>query len=410
MDLNFTSNKSGGMISVKKVKFGKSKLPAYLKISSLLVLLFPALFSQIVFSQGSNYDYERVKIGDVKHIVVGMDMSPDQKYLAISGNQSFPCYIFDWSKREIKTQYDVGNWYAGSSVKYSSGGKYLLLQQLYYMDWAPNKDREVNFEVIHAESGSVVKRFEKIHAAAFTPDEQYIVTLVAGEVSFWNLETGNKDKSFNVNLATNGVAVSPDGKHIAVSHRPDADELKKRPDYKKNKKAYQNTAKYKQEVSIFETETFKKVITVNEFYDIVYKLEYSGDGITIFCMNIPHVNIQTSAERLTYISTINAETGNAQRKGFTSKALYEPDFKLSHDGRLMGVISQSTKFLELHIYDFETGKMLKRFELSYRLFEKNEGDMIIADSRASFVFLPDNKSVFITMGNHLVLWEMKLNE
>jgi hypothetical protein len=26
------------------------------------------------------------------------------------------------------------------------------------------------------------------------------------------------------------------------------------------------------------------------------------------------------------------------------------------------------------------------------------------------VFLPDDKSVFLTMGNHLVLWEMNLNE
>ena len=363
--------------------------------------------AQNIYSQGSNYEYERVKIGDVKHIVVGLDMSPDQKYIAISGNQSYPCYIFDWSKREIKKQFEVGNWYAGSAVKYSSGGKYLLLQQLFYMDWAPNKDREVTFEVIDTETGNVVKRFEKIHAAVFTPDEKYIVTLVSGEVAFWNLSSGNKDKSFTVAGATNGVAVSPDGRHIAVSHRPDANELKKRTDYKQKKKSYQIAAKYKQEVSIFNAATFERESIVNEFYDIVYKLEYSPDGSTLFCMNIPHIKVQTSANRQTYINTIDPATGTALRKGFTSLAVYEPDYKLSHDGWLLGVISQNTKFLELHIYDFETGEMLKRFELSYRFFEKNENGLLISDSRASFVFLPDNKSVFITMGNHLVLWDFE---
>jgi hypothetical protein len=337
-------------------------------------------------------------------------MSPDQKHLAISGNQSFPFYLFDWSKREIVSQHDVGNWYAGSSVEFSPGGKYILLQQTFYMDLAPNKDREVKFEVVEAATGKVVNSLEKTHAAAFTPDDQYLVSLAAEEVAFWNLATGNKDKSFQLNGASNGIAVSPDGKHIAVSHRPNEDELKQNPAYKKNKEALKNTIKYKQEVSIFNAETFAKEANVNEFYDVVYRLEYSKDGKHIFCVNIPNVKMQTGMERQTYINTIDAETGTALRKGFTSTAFYEPDFKLSHDGKLMGVISQSRKFLELHIYDFETGSMLKRFELSYRIGEKTQEGIILADSRTSFVFLPDDKSVFITMGNHLVLWEMKLNE
>lgn len=397
------------------------KTPAMLNFQSLFVfrtnlryflltnLSFLA-FSTLVFSQGANYDYERVKIGDIKHIIVGLDMSPDQKYLAISGNQSFPFYIFDWSKREIKSQFDVGNWYAGSQVEYSPGGKYILLQQTFYMDLAPNKDREVKFEVVEAATGRVVKSIDKAHAAAITPDDRYLLTLSAEEVSFWNLESGNKDKSMKVNKASNGIAVSPDGKHIAVSHRPDADELKNNPAYKKNKKALKNTIKYKQEVSIFNAETFAREFNVNEFYDVVYRLEYSKDGKYIFCVNIPNEKVQTGMERQTYINTIDAETGQAMRRGFTSKAYFEPDFKLSHDGKLMGVISQNRKFLELHIYNFETGSLLKRFELSFRLFEKTEAGIILGDNRTSFVFLPDDKSVFLTMGNHLVLWEMKLDE
>ena len=109
--------------------------------------------------------------------------------------------------------------------------------------------------------------------------------------------------------------------------------------------------------------------------------------------------------RQSFINVINMETGQAIRRGFVSRSDYEPDFKLSHDGTLLGIISKSNRFMELHIYDFLSGKMLYRFQQAYRLFEKNDGGMIAADSRSTFVFLPDDKTVLMTMGNHLVLWD-----
>jgi len=127
-------------------------------------------------------------------------------------------------------------------------------------------------------------------------------------------------------------------------------------------------------------------------------------------LNIPHTKIQNTAERQTYLQVVNMETGVPQRRGFTSKAIYEPDFKVSSDGKLLGIVSNSNRFLELHIYDFETGKMLYRFQQAFRLFEKNETGMIVADSRSSFVFLPDNETAVMTMGNHLVYWNFIKNE
>lgn len=381
---------------------------ALVNFFSILLVFFISF--QTGFSQGENYEFERIKIGDNKNIVVGMDLSPDQQQLAISSVQSFPLYLFDWSKRELNGKFEVGEWYAGSSVKYSSGGKYILLQQLFYIDWAPNKDREVNFEVIASENGSKVLNFDKIHAAVFTPDEKYIVTLTTGEVAFWNLISGNKDRSFTVAGASNAVGISPDGKHIAVSHHPDVADLKNKPALAKNKKALKIALKYKQQISIFNTETFARESTVDELYDIVYRLEYAPDGKTLFCLNIPHVKAQTAVERITYINTIDVESGKALRKGFVSRATYEPDFELSRDGKLFGLVSQSLRFPELHIYDFGTGTLLKRFELASRLLEKHKDDLIVGDMRTSFVFLPDNRSILLTSGNHLILWEMNLND
>jgi len=89
----------------------------------------------------------------------------------------------------------------------------------------------------------------------------------------------------------------------------------------------------------------------------------------------------------------------------------EPQFKLSHDGRYFGVVSFTNRFPEVQIYDFETGRMLDRFEQAYRLYEKNAGGSILpTDGRTVFDFLLDNETVVMIMGNHLVYWKPHLNQ
>ncbi len=376
------------------------------RILCLLVIFFTLVNLN---AQSTDMDYERVRIGEAKHIICGLDLSPDQNVLAISSTQSYPFYLFDWKNREKLQEFNVGNWYAGSSIEYSFGGQYILLNQLYYIDFAPNKDREVNFEIVDVKTGERVLRFEEYHSVAITPDEKFAVALTSDAVSFWNLSTKSKETSFNVKDASNSVAISPDGKLIAVSHHLYEKDAKNIPQLQRDKKTLKSALKYKQQISIYDVLTFTKLYTVNELYDIVYKLKFSDDGKNLFCLNIPHSKQQNTAERQSYINIIDMETGSAKKRGFTSKAVYEPDFKLSHDGKWFGVVSRSNRFLELHIYDFETGKMEYRFQQSFRLFEKNEGEMIAADSRTSFVFLPDNESVLMTMGNHLILWKYEKN-
>ncbi len=361
--------------------------------------------------RGHENDYERFSVGDKYHLLVGLDLSPDQKTIAISSVQKNPLILYDWEKREITAELDVGDMtVAGSIVRYSPAGKYMVLQQTNLIDWAPNKDKEVSFDVVESSSGKKIKHFDAKHAVVFTPDDKYILALSGETVELWNLTSGSMDKSFSVPMASNGIAVSPDGKSIAVSHHVDGDALKKNPRFKKNKTLLKTTEKYKQQVSIFDAATFDMLKTVAQFYDIVYRLEYSPDGSKLFVLEIPHVKAQSAQQRTTYVETIDAANYEPLRMGFTSTAPYEPDFKLSHNGKLFGIVSKGNRYMELHIYDFNTGTMLKRFEESYRLFEKNEGEIIAADARSSFVFLPDDQSVIMTMGNRLIKWNLNLNE
>lgn len=371
------------------------------------ILCLPVVFFTLMhlYPQGTDITYDRIKIADVRHMICGIDLSPDQSTLAISSIQSYPFYLFDWQTNKKIKEFDVGNWYAGSSVKYSATGKYILLKQLYYIDWAPNKDREVNFEIIDAQSGKLIKRFDAYHSVKIMPDEKHALTLSGDKVVFFNLTTGKYDKSFTVPDATNSVAISPGGKLIAVSHKLYEKDAATYSILKRDKKAKKDGLKYKQEISLFEVATFKKLVTIHELYEIVYRLTFSKDGKYLFVLNIPHSKQMNAGGRQTFLNVINMENTAPVRRGFVSRADYEPDFRLSHDGKLLGIVSKSNRFIELHIYDFSSGKMLYRFQQGYRLFEKNDGEMVAADSRLSFVFLPDNKSVMMTMGNHLMKWD-----
>ena len=375
-------------------------------ICLILIVLLLISVSPEVMTQGINLDFERVKIGEkYKHIFVGLDISPDGEQLAISGVQGFPCYIYNWKERKVIEEFDVGEWYAGSTVRYSSNGKYILLQQLFYMDMSLNKDREVNFEIVNAETGKRMLRFDECHAVVISPDENFALALSGNTISIWDIESGKKDKSFKVHEVSNGIAISPDGNIIAVSHHVSDEELQAMPKYKKDKKGRKFISKYKQQITLYDAHSFKKKLTVNEFYDIVYRLEYSKDGTQLFCLNIPHLKVQSGVGmRQTYVSIIDGFSGESQRRGFNSQSIYEPDFKLSPDGKLFGIISHQTRFLELHIYDAETRKMLYRYTQSFRLFEKSEGEFTMPDSRSSFVFLPNEETIVMTMGNRLVFW------
>jgi hypothetical protein len=380
-----------------------------LLVNFIINFLSPGLSIALVMvsitanSQGTNQVYEKFSVGDAMNLFSGLALSPDDKTVAISSNQSFPLYIFDWENMTVTAQFDVGNWYAGSRAEYSSKGNYILLNQLFYMDWAPNKDREVNFEIVDSKSGNRVKMFENYHDVTFTPDEQYALSLSSSEAEFWKLENGEKVKSFSIDQATNGIAASPNGKWIAVSHRTYMEDLQRNSMWINNKKNRTNLEKYKQNITIFDVATLQPLYTINEFYDIVYDLKYTQDGKYLLIYSIPHDKLQQTG-RKSYVSVVNANTGEPLRNAFASMSVYEPDFKMSPDGKFFGIVSSGSKFPEIHVYDFKNSTMVDRLELSSRLFEKmNEGEFP-PDGRISFVFLPDGESILLTFGNRLMKW------
>lgn len=373
------------------------------RLTTHLILLIFISSPQLITAQGTNQVYEKFAVGDAMNLFSGLALNPDGKTVAISSNQSFPLYLFNLESQEITSRFDVGNWYAGSRVEYSSRGKYLLLNQLFYIDWAPNKDREVNFEIVDAKSGAKVKSFENYHDVTISTDEKVALSLSGQGVDFWDLETGEKVNSFSVPQATNSLAISPNGKLIAVSHRTYMEDLEKNAMWINNKKNRTNLEKYKQHITIYDASSFQPLYTIDEFYDIVYDLKYTPDGKYLLIYSIPHDKLQQTG-RKSYVSVANAFTGEALRNSFASMSVYEADFKLSPDGKYLGIVSSGSKFPEVHVYDFKSANMVDRLELSSRLFEKMGEGEFPPDGRTSLIFLQDGETILLTYGNRIMKW------
>ena len=379
-----------------------------LELGKLSVIIFLIIIGQKLYGQTSNSDFERIKGIDSDSEISGLAISSDQKTIAISFTQSKPIKVIDWQTRQTIREINAAQWNSGSRISFSANGKYLIAQQIGFSDFSQNKDRSIDCQIIDLNSGKTIKTFEKIQDVAVSATENLAVSLNEDEITYWQLPSGEKTKSFSIAGATNAIALSPDGKFMAISHIIDASEFKSQ--YKKNKKELKKAVKYKQVVVLYDTQTGAKLKTIGEFYDPVYNLSFlSGEDI-LLVFQTPDIHIQDKNRRLSYINLIDVAAMQPLRKGFTSMSLNQPDLKTSSDLRYFAINSKGNRFQEMHLYNYETASLEKRFELAHRLFEKADGERIIKSSRPAFVFLPDNRGILIGMGNQLIKWNFEINE
>lgn len=369
---------------------------------AILALLI--LFAPRVFSQTDNSDFERIKLIKSESELSGMAISPDQKTIAISFSKSEPILMVDWQKRKISKEINAGKWNSGSRINYSTNGKYLIAQEIRFSDFSQNKDRSIDYEIIDPESGSPVKTFNNVQDVTVSSDEKMVISLNNDEITFWNLPSGEKMKSFTIAGATNAVAISADGKTLAVSQLVDGSEFKSQ--FKKDKKGLKNAVKFKQVVSLYNADNGAKIKTIGEFYDLIYNLSFLPGEDILLVYQTPDIRIQVNNKKLSYVNLIDMAKQEPMRKGFTSMSITQPDLKISTDKKLFAINSKGNRFQEMHLYNYETGELEKRFELANRLFEKSDGEKIINSSRPAFVFLPDNQSILIAMGNQLIKWNI----
>lgn len=378
---------------------------------SLIALAIAGLLALAAAGQvDDGQEYRILKVGGQEtlsgYLTCWIDVAPDGRTIGLSSTQGFPFRSFPIDDELNVQEMDIGNWYAGSRACFSPTGKYLLLQQLFYLDYAPNKDRPIKYEVVDVAAKKAVATFGDLYAAAITPDETTVLTLDKSGVKFTDLATGGSRSTRTLERTGNAIAVSTDGRQFAVAHRPTKDELAALPAVRNDKDAIKRGLKLGQIVVVYDMASLKPLHTLPELFDKVFRLAYSPDGKDLWVHAKPHTRKGGNPNPdQSYVSVADARTGEMRRTAFPSLAKYEPDFRTSPDGKLFAIGSQAGRFMEVHLHDRETGAMKDRFVLSYRLFEKMATKAEFpSDGRLSFVFLPDGKRMLMTFGNRLTEW------
>lgn len=369
------------------------------------------LIGLAVHGQENGQDYRIVNIRDTenntRHIHSWLDLAPDQRTLAVAPTQGYPFRFYDVADERITRTIDAGNWYAGARSSFSATGKYLVLQQLFYQDLAPNKVRAVKFAVVEVATGQQLYHASDLYAASLAPDERSLYTLGPDGLHMVDISSGKRDAARHLERLGYAVAVSSDGGRIAVAHKPTKAELITLPSVRNDKDALKALERSGQIVVVYDASTLQPLHTLNEPFDKVFRLQYSPDGRDLWIHAKPHTRKGSAVDgRQSYVSTADAQDGSMRSTAFPSLSPYEPDFRISPDGSLFGIVSQGRKFLEIHLYDRSSGRMVQRFEMSYRFRDAtpvNDGEFG-ADGRLSFVFLPDGKRILMTFGTRLVEW------
>jgi len=377
------------------------------RLQTLLTSIVWLLSFNQSFTQVYNLDTEKLKLGEKKNLLCWMELSPDTKTLSISSTQGFPLFHFDWETKSVKQEFTVNDWYAGSRLNYSPDGSKLLLQHLYYADNSPDKDREAAFQVVDSKNGSTLFLIDKAHDMRFLPNSNQLLYLEGDQLGVLDIASGQKVEKHRFYNASVSADIDPTGKRIAVAIHPDDKEmLASIPSLRQDKKALKFAAKYKQMIEILDAQTFETKYIINDLFDLIFRVEFSKDGKYLMVLHTPHSGKANSSIRgkQSYVSVVDMESGEVLRTIFLSTSDFEPQFRLHPNGKIFGIETKGRKFREIHLYNFESGELLERYELSYRLLESLRAGESVGDGRNCFEFLPNN-SVVIIMGNRLQIWK-----
>lgn len=350
-------------------------------------------------------DQAALGVGDT-HVHSWIDRSPDGRTLAVSATAASPLLIMDANDLSIQKRLDVGDWKVGTRVTHSTTGKYLLLEAIEYLQYSPRGKQERRFAVVDANSGAFVVQAVEAYAAAIAADERSMYFAGKDGVQRVAFATGATAKLPGLHRVATALALSPDGKHIALAYDPTVADLALIPSIRNDKKAIKAALKIGQVVHVHELTTGAFQFSVQELFDRAFRLRYAPDGTELWIHAKPASHKSANPDvTLSYVDVAAPRTGAMQRAAFPSHALYEPTFCADAANTRFAIGSQKGNHLEVHLYDRTTGSMGGRFILDERLFTRlKQQNEKWSDKRIGLALLPDGKRMLMTFGSRLIEW------
>lgn len=361
---------------------------------TLTIVFIVACFT--LNAQDINKNFERWTIGDKPINFTGIDVSPDGVNVALVSGRSKIVMIYDYKAKTIVKEIKIESDNLGYNVYYSALGHFLLIQERTIAK-SIKKGRKADYFVVDIASGKAIHKFNKISDAEISHDEKYVVTLENSVVTYIDIKTGKKVREFESEDAMNAIALSPDGKDIAIVKKPAKSEIKMLASKNVSKKAIKEAAKTKHLVTVYDTESFELKTLIPEFYDNINLLFYKDNGNKLLSLNLANN---------TYVNVAMPKEGyKPTREGYISRTSVQPDFSYSKNSEYFGIATMEI-FPSVNIYDVETATVVDKYDTKMKIW-KNMKKGIYAGTNTSFVFLPGDKYVIIAYGNSLIKWKYK---
>ncbi len=366
-----------------------------------LVLAVASLMVLLACAQGhvqSHQDRtERIAIAGNEAMSSCLELMPDGRTLLVATTQDHPIYVMDVTDWSVQRTIDVDGYYAGPEVKASRTGKYLLLRQKFYIDYRANQDRAVRFEVLDFATGKELVTVNKVHDAALSADEQLLYTLEGEQITVRALPSGDETGRIPVPLARNSMAVSPDGRWIAVTHRPTLPQLETVPSMRNDKKALKPAMKFREMVSLYDAVTGKLVGTVPEIYDRVYTMAFSEQGDRLLVYSVAHTRIEATGMPEGVVSMVEMPTMVPLRTGFLS-LMNDPQLEPNPQGdRIALASSEGFNKRKMYVYDMHSGAFTLDLDLDQR-WGRDLANLEHHDGRVPYHFLADGRTLVFGSG------------
>lgn len=327
--------------------------------------------------------------------ITGISLSPDGNTLAIACGQNQGLIIYDWKARAIKSRIDLKSEAMGYSVDYSAQGNFLILQEK-RVETSFKRVKQCDYYILDANSGAVLHKFRKVADVAVSHDEKSFYVLEKEEIIQKDMSSGSTIQKKKIEDASNAMAISPDGKDLAIVIKPDKNQVAEVPSVRNHKKAIKANAKNRHMIMIIDSQSFEEKKLVNELYDNINLLEYSKDGSKLLCFNVA-LN--------SYVNVIQVDGYQALREAYLGKSSMQPDFHFDPSMSYFAIATVD-QYPAVNIYQAGSGKMLDSFNTKMRIW-KNLKKKIFAGTITSCTFLPNEEAILVSYGNALLLWNFK---
>lgn len=378
-----------------------------LAIGSLLVLLCMA---QVVNEDA----LRKLPLPQRPGALASLAALPDGHTIAAAYSKDGALVLIDTGTWSITRTLKIPGFSGGARISTARDGRYLLLKEV--GRFTNDGRRDVNGEqaLLDLTNGEVVVNGGKAVDSAISGDGRLFATLDGDRVTVRSAPDGSTVRTIEVKDATNAIAISPDGRILAVSHRPTETALADVPSVRNDKKGMKAALKFRQMVSLYYLVDGTLWKTVNEVYDIVRSMEFTPDGarLLVYSTTDPRYQRPTGSlsdldlslvSRPGHVEQIDARSGEPMRVGFMSR-MNEPFLAadpVSHTLALSSTEGHNKR--KLLLFDMENGETRTMIDLAQRhRYDVNEGEE--HDGREPYCWLADGR-LLLALGDNLAIWK-----